>query len=74
MTGLAAGLALEGRPCSPLIGNFPTLRCLTDSPRNDCAYHNANVKDVCVGGGFVYAPGHESPRHRDMAFLRALPR
>ena len=31
------------------IGNFPTLRCL-EQIRNDCAYHQANVKIVCIGG------------------------
>ena len=54
MTGLAAGLAREGKTVLTYsIGNFPTLRCL-EQIRNDCAYHNANVKIVCVGGGFVY--------------------
>ena len=54
MTGFAAGLALEGKTVFTYsIGNFPTLRCI-EQIRNDCAYHNANVKIVCVGGGFVY--------------------
>ena len=35
------------------IGNFPTLRCL-EQIRNCCAYHEVNVKIVCVGAGFVY--------------------
>ena len=54
MTTVAAGMALEGKTVFTYsIGNFPTLRCL-EQIRNDCAYHGANVKIVCVGGGFVY--------------------
>lgn len=52
MTTVAAGMALEGKTVFTYsIGNFPTLRCL-EQIRNDCAYHGANVKIVCVGGGF----------------------
>ena len=51
MTTVAAGMALEGKTVFTYsIGNFPTLRCL-EQIRNDCAYHNANVKVVCIGGG-----------------------
>ena len=54
MTSVAAGMALEGKTVFTYsIGNFPTLRCL-EQIRNDCAYPKANVKIVCVGGGFVY--------------------
>ena len=54
MTSMAAGLSMTGRTVITYsIGNFPTLRCL-EQIRNDCAYHDANVKIVCVGGGFVY--------------------
>src|SRR5437762_2576360 len=54
MTGLATGLALEGRIVFTYsIGNFPTLRCL-EQIRNDAAYHEANVNVVSVGGGFSY--------------------
>ena len=54
MTSIAAGMALEGKTVFTYsIGNFSTLRCI-EQIRNDCAYHNANVKIVCVGGGFVY--------------------
>lgn len=50
MTGFAAGMALCGKTVFTYsIGNFPTLRCI-EQIRNDCAYHNANVKIVCVGG------------------------
>ena len=74
MTGLAAGLALTGRTVLTYsIGNFPTLRCL-EQIRNDCAYHDANVKIVCVGGGFVYGSlGMSHHATEDMAVLRALP-
>lgn len=74
MTGLAAGLAQTGRTVLTYsIGNFPTLRCL-EQIRNDCAYHDANVKVVCVGGGFVYGSlGMSHHATEDMAILRALP-
>ena len=74
MTGMAAGMAREGRTVLTYsIGNFPTLRCL-EQIRNDCAYHDANVKIVCVGGGFVYGSlGMSHHATEDMAILRALP-
>ena len=74
MTGLAAGLARTGRTVLTYsIGNFPTLRCL-EQIRNDCAYHGANVKIVCVGGGFVYGSlGMSHHATEDMAVMRAIP-
>lgn len=74
MTAVAAGMALEGKTVFTYsIGNFPTLRCL-EQIRNDCAYHNANVKIVCVGGGFVYGSlGMSHQATEDLAILRALP-
>ena len=74
MTGMAAGLALTGRTVLTYsIGNFPTLRCL-EQIRNDCAYHGAAVKIVCVGGGFVYGSlGMSHHATEDIAILRALP-
>lgn len=74
MTTVAAGMALEGKNVFTYsIGNFPTLRCL-EQIRNDCAYHNANVTVVCVGGGFVYGSlGMSHQATEDMAILRALP-
>lgn len=74
MTSLAAGMALEGKIVFTYsIGNFPTLRCL-EQIRNDCAYHNANVKVVCIGGGFVYGSlGMSHQATEDIACLRALP-
>lgn len=74
MTSMAAGMALEGKKVVTYsIGNFPTLRCL-EQIRNDCAYHNANVKIVCVGGGFVYgALGMSHQATEDIAIMRSLP-
>lgn len=74
MTSLAAGMALEGKTVFTYsIGNFPTLRCL-EQIRNDCAYHHANVKVVCVGGGFVYGSlGMSHHATEDLAIMRALP-
>lgn len=74
MTGLATGLALEGRIVFTYsIGNFPTLRCL-EQVRNDAAYHEANVKIVAIGGGFSYgALGVSHHATEDLAILRAIP-
>jgi transketolase len=74
MSGLAAGLALEGRAVFTYsIGNFPTLRCL-EQIRNDICYHNANVKVVSVGGGMSYGPvGMSHHATEDLAILRSLP-
>lgn len=74
MTGLAVGMALEGKTVFTYsIGNFPTLRCL-EQIRNDACYHGANVKIVCVGGGFTYGSlGISHHATEDLAILRALP-
>ena len=74
MTALAVGMALEGKNVFVYsIGNFPTLRCL-EQIRNDCAYHQAQVKIVCVGGGFAYGPlGMSHHATEDIAVMRALP-
>jgi transketolase len=74
MTSFAAGLALEGKTVFTYsIGNFPTLRAV-EQIRNDCAYHNANVKIVCVGGGFVYGSlGMSHHATEDLSIMRALP-
>ena len=74
MASMAAGLSMTGRTviCYS-IGNFPTLRCL-EQIRNDCAYHDANVKIVCVGGGFVYGSlGMSHHATEDVSIMRALP-
>lgn len=74
MTGLAAGLALEGKKVVTYsIGNFPTLRCL-EQIRNDACYHNLNITIVASGGGFSYgALGMSHHTTEDIAILRALP-
>lgn len=74
MTSFAAGMALEGKTVFTYsIGNFSTLRCL-EQIRNDCAYHSANVKIVCVGGGFVYGQlGMSHHATEDLSIMRALP-
>ena len=74
MVSMAAGLAATGRTVVVYsIGNFPTLRPL-EQIRNDCAYHGANVKIVCVGGGFVYGSlGMSHHATEDMAVMRAMP-
>lgn len=74
MTGLATGLALEGRIVFTYsIGNFPTLRCL-EHIRNDACYHGADVKIVAIGGGFSYgALGISHHATEDLSILRSLP-
>lgn len=74
MTGLATGLAMEGRIVFTYsIANFPVLRCL-EQIRNDACYHGANVKVVSIGGGFSYgALGISHHATEDLAILRALP-
>lgn len=74
MTAMATGMALEGKIVFTYsIGNFSTLRCL-EHIRNDACYHNANVKLVCVGGGFSYgALGISHHATEDLAILRSLP-
>jgi transketolase len=74
MTGLAVGMALEGRIVFTYsICNFPTFRCL-EQIRNDAAYHKANVKIVSVGAGFSYgALGFSHHAIEDLAVMRAIP-
>ena len=74
MVGVAAGLAATGKTVLVYsIGNFRVMRPL-EQIRNDCAYHNANVKIVCVGGGFVYGSlGMSHHATEDLAVMRALP-
>jgi transketolase len=74
MTGLSAGLALEGRNVFTYsIANFPTLRCL-EQIRNDVLYHGASVNVVAVGGGFSYGSlGMSHHATEDIAIMRALP-
>jgi transketolase len=74
MTGLAAGLALEGRNVFTYsIANFPTLRCL-EQIRNDVLYHEASVNVVAIGGGFSYgALGMSHHATEDVGIMRTLP-
>jgi len=74
MTGIATGMALEGRIVFTYsIGNFSTLRCL-EQIRNDACYHNANVKVISVGGGFSYgALGISHHATEDLTVMRSLP-
>jgi len=74
MTGLAAGMALDGRlPFTYSIGNFPTLRCL-EQIRNDILYHDLPVNIISVGGGFSYGQlGMSHHATEDIGILRALP-
>lgn len=74
MLSMASGMAMEGKIVVVYsIGNFPTVRAL-EQIRNDCAYHGANVKIVCVGSGFAYGSlGMSHHATEDIALLRALP-
>jgi len=74
MTGIATGLALEGKTVFTYsIGNFSTLRCL-EQIRNDACYHNVNINIVCSGGGFTYgALGMSHHTTEDLSVMRSLP-
>lgn len=74
MTGLAAGLAMNGfKVFTYSIGNFSTLRCL-EQIRNDICYHDLNVTIVSVGGGFSYGGlGFSHHATEDFSILRSLP-
>jgi transketolase len=74
MAAIATGMALDGLiPFTYSIGNFPTLRCL-EQLRNDAFYHDANVKIVCIGGGFSYGQlGMSHHATEDLSIMRALP-
>jgi transketolase len=74
MSGLAAGLALEGyKVYTYSIANFTTLRCL-EQIRNDICYHDLDVTLVSVGAGFSYGQlGVSHFSTEDLAILRALP-
>ena len=74
MTGVAAGLALEGfKVFTYSIGNFCTLRCL-EQIRNDVCYHNVDVKIISVGSGLGYGSlGMSHHATEDVAIMRSLP-
>ena len=74
MTGIAAGLAMEGY-CVYIysIANFPTMRPM-EQIRYDICYHNLNVKIVAVGGGFAYGPlGASHHATEEIGMLRTIP-
>lgn len=74
MTGVAAGLAMEGKIVFTYsIANFPVMRCL-EQIRNDVCYHGLNVKIVAVGGGLAYGTaGYSHHAVEDLAVMRAMP-
>jgi transketolase len=74
LTGVAAGLALEGKiPFIYSIVPFITMRNF-EQIRNDICYNGANVKIVGVGAGFSYAIyGYTHYALEDVAILRTLP-
>ena len=74
MTGVAAGLALEGKNVFTYsIANFPIMRCM-EQIRNDVCYHDLNVKIVAVGGGLAYGShGYTHHAVEDLAVMSAMP-
>lgn len=74
MTGMAAGMALDGRiPYTYSIANFPTLRAI-EQIRNDVCYNQAPVNIVAVGAGYAYgALGASHHATEDIAMMRSLP-
>ena len=74
MTGIAAGLALEGKIVFTYsIANFPTMRSF-EQIRNDVCYHDLNVNIVSVGAGFSYGSlGMTHHATEDLAVMRSLP-
>ena len=74
MTGVAAGLAMEGKtPIIYSITPFVTMRNF-EQIRNDICYQNLNVKIVGIGAGFSYGPyGHTHHGLEDIGILRTLP-
>ena len=74
MTGIATGMALEGKIVFTYsIANFPILRCL-EQIRNDACYHGVNVNIVSIGGGFSYgALGISHHATEDLSIMRSLP-
>lgn len=74
LTGVAAGLALEGKkPIMYSIVPFITMRNY-EQIRNDICYQNQNVKVVGVGAGFSYGIyGHTHYGLEDIALMKTLP-
>ncbi|MFH1827590.1 MAG: transketolase C-terminal domain-containing protein [bacterium] len=74
MTGMAAGMAMEGKiPLLYSIVPFVTMRNF-EQIRNDICYQNLNVKIVGVGSGFSYGIyGHTHYGLEDIGILRTIP-
>lgn len=74
MTGVAAGMAMEGKiPVIYSIVPFVTMRNF-EQIRNDICYQNLNVKIVGVGSGYSYGIyGHTHYGLEDMGILRTIP-
>ena len=74
MTGMAAGLALEGKiPFVTSFGSFVPNRCL-DHIRQSVCYNQANVKFASTHCGMI--TGEDGATHQpleDIAIMRALP-
>ena len=75
MTGLATGLALDGRIVFTYsIGELPDAALPRADPQRR-RYHDANVKVVAVGGGFSYgALGMSHHATEDLAIMRSASR
>lgn len=74
MTGVAAGMAMEGKiPFIYSIVPFVTMRNF-EQVRDDICYQNLNVKIVGVGSGFSYGQfGHTHFGLEDVGILRTIP-
>ena len=74
VTGMAAGLALEGKiPYVNTIASFLTRRCF-EQVAIDLCLHNVPVRLIGNGGGLVYAPlGPTHEAIEDVAIFRAIP-
>lgn len=74
MTGMAAGMAMEGRvPFIYSIVPFATMRNF-EQIRDDICYQNLNVKIIGVGAGYSYGSyGHTHHGLEDVGILRTLP-
>ena len=74
MTGIAAGLALEGfRPYIYSIGIFPSFRC-AEQIRNDIDYHILPVVICAIGSGVAYGSlGYSHHAIQDLSLMRSLP-
>lgn len=74
MTGMAAGLAMEGyTPVIYSIIPFVTMRNF-EQIRNDICYQHVRVCIVGVGAGFSYGPyGHTHHALEDIGIMRTIP-